>query len=178
MLESQYTLMAVAVTAVVGLTGWYLYRDHAKHQCTRVVRTRVQELSKQLQDVRHKADGIVEKELGPILPWFTTTNETSPAELLHQNRKKVENTLGYVSELLLRTLEDMDGLSLRSVLDPIDSSHSTSGAPAGYQPLPIQTEALQRLKERRRALARHINKQLAEVDEYTRQFRSLVPPES
>ncbi|KAJ1968143.1 hypothetical protein IWQ62_001422 [Dispira parvispora] len=163
---------------MVSLTGWYLYRDHAKHRCTRVVRTRVQEFSKRLQDVRHQANGIFEKGLSTILPWFTTTNETSPAESLHQNRKKVENTLGYVSELLLRTLEDMDGLPLRSVLDSIDLSHSTSGAPVGYQPLPIQTEALHRLKERRRALARHINRQLAEVDEYTRQFRSLVPPES
>ncbi|KAJ1660213.1 hypothetical protein IWQ61_000829 [Dispira simplex] len=178
MFESQYTFMAIAVTAVMGLTGWYLYRDHAKHRCTRVLRARVQALGKRLQDVRQQADHIVEKELGPILPWFTATSEMSSAESLHQNRKKVENTLSYVSELLLRTLEDMDGIPLRSVLDPIDPLHSTGGAPAMYQPLPVQDDALQRLKEKRRALARHINKQLAKVDEYHRQFRSLVPPES
>ncbi|KAJ1659892.1 hypothetical protein IWQ61_001085 [Dispira simplex] len=143
----------------------------------RCSRARVQALSKRLQGVWQQVDHIVEKELGPILPWFTITSEMSSAESLHQNCKKVENTFSYASELLLRMLKDMDRIPLRSMLDPIDPLHSTGGAPAEYQPLLVQDEALQQLMEKRRTLAGHINEQLAEVDEYHHQYRSLVPPE-
>ncbi|KAJ1974341.1 hypothetical protein H4R35_003654 [Dimargaris xerosporica] len=172
---SVYMAGGLAALGVIGAAMWYLIRDHAYHHDRKVLRHRLHEYIRQLQEIRHEANTIEQDTLSPLLPHLAPGAED--AAYLVANQKYVDNTLNYASELLLRQLESMDGVPVRKVLDPLSPAQLTNrGQLQGstYQPLEEQHAALAKLKEKRRHLARHINKQLAQVDEMTQRFKAVL----
>ncbi|KAJ1983449.1 hypothetical protein H4R34_001283 [Dimargaris verticillata] len=172
---SVYVAGGLAALGMVGAAVWYLIRDHSRHHDLKVLRHRVHEYMRQFQEIRNESNTIEHDTLGPLLPHFTPGTED--AAYLVGNQKHVDNALNYASELLLRQLEAMDGVPVRRVLDPLNPAqlaHRGQRDGSAYQVSDEQHAALAKLKEKRRHLARHINKQLAQVDEMTRQFKAVL----
>ncbi|KAJ1986377.1 hypothetical protein H4R33_003389 [Dimargaris cristalligena] len=178
--HTNVSTLAVGVASLVGalgLAGWYLYRDQRKHQHQRLVKHRVHHYTHTLRGIHGAADAIWLEYMEPILPLLDETNPQTRAAAMVADFKRLDHHLGLTSELLLRKLEDMDGIPLRKVLEPTDpkAGSSTSAADAAdYEPSELQQEALAKLKERRRNLARFLNKQLAIVDGFSSLLKAAM----
>ncbi|KAJ1927435.1 hypothetical protein IWQ60_002942 [Tieghemiomyces parasiticus] len=161
---------AVSTLGALGLVGWYLYRDHTRHRHTKAVRALVQRFTQDFRTVSKSADDIWSEWVQPLLPLFELTDPVERAAALAADYKRADKGLGVASELLLRQLESMDGVPLRKLLEPV----TPDAVAAGYEPSAQQQEALAKLKDKRRHLARHLNQQLAKVDTYHTELKQAV----
>ncbi|KAK9711819.1 hypothetical protein K7432_007545 [Basidiobolus ranarum] len=154
--ERTFIVGATVVASVAFLASYLLLKDHLYHKKRQDTLQIANKLQSKVTEIRYSFESLVHdnvKDVSGLIKQFNSSEYDS------RLARRIDNQLRGIPEMMLRLLEQLDGVRQRDIL-PVDQ-----------EPEEWHLELLNKLKRKKKVLIEKINKEMNRLDELHKKFQ-------
>ncbi|ORX96217.1 hypothetical protein K493DRAFT_371243 [Basidiobolus meristosporus CBS 931.73] len=156
MSERTFIIGATVFASATFLASYFLIKDHLYHKNRKDTLQRTAKLQSKITEIRYSFESLIHdnvKEAADMLKQFNDS-EYDP-----RLAKRIDTQLLGIPEMMLRLLEQLDGVRQRDIL------------PTDKEPEEWEMELFHKLKRKKKSLIEKINKEMNRLDEMHKAFQ-------